>query len=78
MHACRQILPCLLATLKPRAYLSPPMSSLVLPASMFAASLLGSALVLARLARRGDAQDAKASAWMDGLYPIAAAFFIGF
>lgn len=45
---------------------------------MLLASLLGSAMVLGLRARPKAAGDAVDSAWMDGLYPIAAAFFIGF
>jgi zinc transporter ZupT len=46
----------------------------VLPLGMLLASLGGSALSLVRHGRA----DKQASSWMDGLYPVSAAFFLGF
>jgi zinc transporter ZupT len=45
-----------------------------LPLGMLVASVIGSAICLIGLKARGK----QSSAWMDALYPIAAAFFIGF
>jgi len=50
------------------------MSDLILPLGMLFASLVGSALSLSTHGRR----DKQTSSWMDGLYPISAAFFLGF
>ncbi len=50
------------------------MVSYALPLGMLLASLGGSALSLVRHGR----SDRRSESWMDGLYPIAVAFFLGF